>query len=193
MNKTILAAIVAGFGLVAPPGLAAGDDPAALAAEAKGLIERFGGTLKEELVAAMKAGGPVNAIGVCNEKAPGIAQTIAAESGWRVGRSSHKLRNPDNAADAFTAAAIADFVAREAAGEKVEDLVATGIVEDGGQRVFHIVKAIPTGEACLNCHGGAEVKPETEAKLTELYPQDMARGFALGQMRGVFTLSKVLD
>lgn len=175
------------------PALAAEDDLAALTAEAAGIVGAFSDELRGELMTAMKAGGPVNAISVCNEKAPAIAAAHEAASGWSVARSSHKLRNPDNAADAYTAAAIADFVAREAAGEPAKSLSRAEIVEEGGQKVFRFVKAIPTGQPCLNCHGGDEVKPEVVAKLAEFYPDDAARGFGVDQMRGVFTLSKVLS
>lgn len=192
MKHLTLAAAFCGLAL-ATPALAADDEIAALTAEAAGIVAKFSDELKGELMAAMKAGGPVNAIGVCNEKAPGIAAAAEEASGWSVRRSSHKLRNPDNAPDAYTAAAIADFVAREAEGAPASGLATAEIVEENGQRVFRFVKAIPTGQTCLNCHGGAEVKPETEAKLAELYPADAARGFAVDQMRGVFTLSKVLD
>lgn len=178
---------------LAAPALAADDEMTALVDEAKGLMGSFGGTLKDELMAAVKAGGPVNAIGVCNEVAPEIAASVSEGSGWNVGRSSHRLRNPDNAPDAFTAAAIAEFLEREAAGEKPDDLAKAAIVEEDGKQVFHIVKAIPTGDLCVNCHGGDEVTAEVEAKLAQLYPDDEARGFSVGQMRGVFTLSKVLD
>jgi len=37
---------------------------------AKTTIKAFGGKLKGELQKAMKAGGPLNAISVCNTKAP---------------------------------------------------------------------------------------------------------------------------
>lgn len=179
------------FGLAAGAALAA--DKAELAAEGKGLMQQFGGALKGELQAAMKAGGPVRAIEVCNVKAPMIAEKVSADSGWTVARSSHKLRNPENAPDAFTAAAISDFQARQAAGESPDALMRTEIVTEDGQEVFRMVKAIPTGEVCLACHGGDSVKPETEAALAKLYPQDAARGFEQGEMRGVFTLRKVLN
>jgi len=169
------------------------NDPAALADEGKGLIQQFGGTLKGELMAAVKAGGSVNAIEVCNLRAPAIAEEVSTASGWMVARSSHKLRNEANAPDAFTAAAIEEFLARQEAGEKAADIAKAGIVEEDGRKVFRLVKAIPTGELCLNCHGGENVKPEVEAKLAELYPTDMARGFSVGEMRGVFTLAKPLN
>jgi len=192
MKPTYLRAALVGVALAATPAVAADTDIDALKAEAVSLIQSFGGTLKGELQEAMKAGGPINAISVCNEKAPGIAASLSEDSGWSVGRSSHMLRNPDNAPDAFTAAAMDDFLARIAEGESPEDLAAAAIVEEGGQQVFHLVKAIPTAGMCLKCHG-ANIDEEVTAKLDELYPEDQARGFSNGDMRGVFTLSKVLD
>jgi hypothetical protein len=186
-------AVALGCATLAAPVQAADDEMAALVEEAKGLMMSFGDKLKAELMAGVQAGGPVNAIGVCKDVAPEIAAASSESSGWSVGRSSHRLRNPNNAPDEFTAAAIADFVAREAAGEKADTLSAAAIVEEDGKRVFHIVKAIPTGDLCVNCHGGDNVTPEVVAALAQAYPDDQARGFSVGQMRGVFTLSKVLD
>ncbi len=188
--RKIVAAAVAALVLTVP---AVAEDTAALGKEGKAAIMEFGGALKGALKTALKEGGPVKAISVCNTEAPEIAAKVSASSGWTVARSSHKLRNPKNAPDAFTAAAIEDFLARQAGGEKAETMAKAGIVEEGGKRVFHLVKAIPTGEVCLDCHGGAEVNAMTEEKLAELYPQDKARGFSVGEMRGVFTLTKVLD
>lgn len=168
-------------------------DKAALVEEGKGVIMQFGGALKKELAAAIEAGGPVNGIAVCNEKAPDIAAAVSGTSGWSVARSSHRLRSPANAPDAFTAAAIEDFLAREAGGENPADMARAEIVEEDGHQVFRLVKAIPTGALCLNCHGGDKVQASVVEKLAELYPGDQARGFAEGQMRGVFTLKKVLD
>ncbi len=176
--------------LFSSPALA--NDKAALAAEGKALMMAFGGALRTELVAGMQAGGPVNAISVCSVQAPEISDKLSTQ-GWIVARSSHKLRNTSNEPDEFTAATIEDFLARSAAGEAVDALVRAEIVEENGQQLFRMVKAIPTGEACLACHGGNEVSAAVVEKLADLYPADMARGFALGDMRGVFTLTKVLE
>ena len=37
------------------------------------------------------------------------------------------------------------------------------------------------------CHGGT-LDPEVTAKLKELYPQDAATGFKVGDLRGAFTI-----
>lgn len=179
--------------LLLAPGAQA-EDKAAMAAQGKALIQEFAGSLQSELKAAMQAGGPVEAITVCNIRAPEITAAISEGSdGWEIARSSHKLRNPANAPDAYTEAAIQEFLARQAAGESAADLVKTEIVSEDGQKVFRMVKAIPTGDVCLNCHGGDQVTPAVEEALAEYYPEDQARGFKPGEMRGVFTLTKVLD
>ncbi|HCQ66323.1 MAG TPA: glutamate synthase [Rhodobacteraceae bacterium] len=192
MKTILMTAALCGLAL-STPAQAADNDIDALKAEAAGIVKTFAQELQGELLTAMKAAGPASAISVCNEKAPAIAAAHEAASGWSVARSSHKLRNTDNAPDAYTAAVIADFVAREEAGEVAKSLSQAEIVEEDGQRVFRFVKAIPTGQPCLNCHGGDDVKPEVVAKLAELYPDDAARGFTVDRMRGVFTLSKVLS
>ena len=191
MKSILMTAAVCGLAVASP--VLAEDDIEALKAEAGEIVKSFSQELQGALLTAMKDGGPVNAINVCNEKAPAIAAAAEAGSGWSVARSSHKLRNPDNAPDAYTAAVIADFVAREEAGETPKSFTQAEIVEEDGQKVFRFVKAIPTGQPCLNCHGGEDVKPEVVAKLAELYPDDAARGFSVDQMRGVFTLSKVIS
>lgn len=175
-------------------GAAGAEDTQSLTAEGKALIGQFSAALKGELQAAMKAGGPENAIAVCNVRAPEIAETVSAESGgWTVARSSHKLRNPGNAPDAYTEAAIEEFLRRQSAGETPDTMVRAEIVTEDGHQVFRMVKAIPTGEVCLACHGGDTVKGPVVDALARLYPGDQARGFQAGEMRGVFTLRKPLD
>ena len=168
-------------------------DMQALTKEGKSVMQSFGKTLKGALVGAMNKGGPNNALHVCNVQAPQIASSISMKSGWTVARSSHKLRNPANQADDFTRAAIEDFLARQAKGEKPNTMIKTAIVEENGKKVFRMVKAIPTKDVCLKCHGGNTVKPEVLKNIKELYPQDQATGFQPGEMRGVFTLSKKLN
>lgn len=189
--KNLIVSVLLTGGLIA--GAANAADKAALVDEGKALMMQLGGTLKGELQAAVKENGPVHAIEICNLRAPAIAENVSNDSGWTVTRSSHKLRNPNNAPDAYTAVVIDEFLARQAAGEKAADMVKAEIVEENGQSVFRMVKAIPTGEACLGCHGGDQVKQPVVDRLAELYPQDQARGFSVGEMRGVFTLSKLLN
>lgn len=154
----------------------------------RAVIKAFAGSLQAKLKAAMQESGPVGAIEVCSEQAPAIAARHADERGWEVGRTSLKYRNPDNAPDEWESAVLRSFEERRAAGEDPAEIDRAEFVERNGERVFRYMKAIPTAELCVNCHGGDEVPPEVEAKLAELYPQDRARGFAVGDIRGAFTI-----
>ena len=172
----------------AAPAAAPAIDQAALAEEAKSAVQALGGTLKGELEAAMKAGGPVEAMSICNTRAPEIAKAVSAEKGLQVSRVSLKNRNPVmGKANEWQTAVLNDFEAKKAAGADPATLAHAEIV--GGE--FRFMKAIPTGEVCLTCHG-TNLSPAVTAKLTELYPEDKATGYKLADLRGAFVVVKNL-
>jgi len=150
-------------------------------------VKDFAARLKGELQGAMKSGGPVKAIAVCKDAAPAIAREQSQRPGLSIGRTSLRLRNPAHAPDAWERDVLEDFERRRAAGEDPARLVRYEVVEAGGRREFRFMKAIPTGEVCLNCHG-SEIAPEVAARLDSFYPDDRARGFAVGDLRGAFTV-----
>ena len=155
--------------------------------DSKVVIKKFMTELKGHLKGAMKEGGPTNAIKVCNHIAPEIAKKWSEKTGWKVGRTSLKYRNPKNAPDVWEQKVLEEFEARKAKGEDPKTMAHAEVVEQDGKKVFRFMKAIPTQKVCLKCHGeniGAPVK----AKLDELYPGDQARGFKLGDIRGAFTI-----
>lgn len=166
-------------------------DEAALQAEARGLIKDYSTALLGVLKSTMESSGPVEAIAFCNREAPAIAETASQQSGWTVARTSLKPRNPHAAPDEFERRVMTEFVAQIAGGTPTASLRHAEIVEQNGERVFRYIQAIPTAELCLTCHGSA-LKPEVAAKIRALYPADQATGFAPGQMRGAFTLSRKL-
>ncbi len=189
MKKTIAGLLCTIFTLHGT--LAYGADQQALTKEARTVMKGFGMELKSTLVAAMKSGGPVNALGVCNTKAGPITMKNARESGWNIRRTSLKLRNPSNKADAWELAVLNDFEAKKAAGANPKKLEHSSIIEKDGKKTFRYMKAIPTGKACLHCHG-AGIKAPVKEKIAAHYPSDKATGFKLGDIRGAFSLSKEL-
>jgi len=52
------------------------------------IVKQFMGNLKGELMSAMKAGGPINAVKVCNTKAKVITQKASEQNKMEVGRTS---------------------------------------------------------------------------------------------------------
>ncbi len=164
-------------------------------AEAKQITGAFFEELKGELGKGLKAGGPVAAIGICNTRAPALAMEHSQRSGWNVARTSLKLRNPDNAPDAWETKVLQQFEEQRARGEGPDALVYTEVVEEGDGSYFRFMKGIvmPPMEKmpCLMCHG-EDLDPNTAAVIDQLYPQDQARGYKAGQVRGAFTLKKKL-
>jgi len=176
---------------VAGPAWADAPQAPELKAKAVELVQAYAGKLKAALGAAIETGGAEGALEVCNKQAPVIAADISKDSGWSVGRASLKPRNAASAPDAYERRIMEAFLARIAKGEKAADLASAEVVDENGTKVFRFVKAIPTAEVCLTCHG-ENVAPELQQKIKALYPQDQALGFKEGDMRGVFTLKKVL-
>ena len=161
-------------------------------AASRATVKEFMQSLKEELQKGMQDGGPVNAISVCNMTAPGIANTYSVRKDWSVGRTSLKVRNPDNAPDIWEQAVLQEFERRKHAGEDPADIEYYEALEVDGEPVFRYMKAIPTASLCVVCHG-SEIDPYVDARLKELYPADQARGFKPGDIRGAFTIMQPLN
>lgn len=189
----------AGFALCLALGLAAcareaGEDAPAAPAPAdieaaRAAASALGARLSARLGEAIASGGPVAAIGVCTLEAPEIARALSAETGMRAGRTALRLRNPANAPDDFERAAMERFQREIAAGADPATLEIAGIVEGPEGKTFRYMKPIMTAGPCVLCHGEA-VAPETMAAILAQYPDDRATGFAPGEMRGAFTISK---
>ena len=156
-------------------------------AASQAAIQTFASTLQGQLMEAMQEGGPTKAIDVCRQSAPEIAADLSAETGWSIGRTSLKLRNPDNAPDEWERAVLEEFDARRAEGVPAAELSRYEIVEDGDERMFRFMRAIPTAGLCLTCHG-TQLSGEIQHALERFYPEDQATGYADGDVRGAFTI-----
>jgi len=161
-------------------------------ADSRATVGEFMKTLKQELMSGMQAGGPVNAISVCNLSAPAIANTYSAREGRTVSRTSLRTRNPANAPTDWQRAVLESFDERNAAGEKPATLEYHEVVKQDGVRELRYMKAIPTAELCLACHGET-VDSTVKNRLAKLYPEDQATGYRAGDIRGAFVVTQTLD
>lgn len=163
-------------------------DKAALVAEAKGAAMALGGALKTQLQTAIKASGPAEAVNVCHKIAPQMANSLSEERGLMITRVSLKNRNPDmGEPKPWQNEVLEAFEIRKAGGEDPNTISYAEVVGDE----FRFMKAIPTAAVCLTCHG-TEIKPEVAAAIDSWYPNDEARGFSEGDIRGAFVVTKAL-
>lgn len=152
-------------------------------------IKDYATTLKAALQTAMKAGGPMVAIPVCHTEAPKIAKEVGAKYGLEIHRTSLKPRATPPAA--WEKTMLTQFAAEKAAGKPVGDLVWHEVVETEGKPTLRLMKAIPTDEVCLTCHG-TQVAPAVLEKIRSLYPHDQAIGYQKGDIRGAFSVTAAI-
>jgi hypothetical protein len=128
--------------------------------------------LMGELMAALDAGDAAAAIGVCREKAPVVATHVSDEYRVKIGRTSHKLRNPANVAPPW-------------AEMYVKDMVTDPTYLGGPNGELGALLPINLKADCQMCHGPAEmIDDDILASIAEHYPDDAATGFAEEELRG---------
>lgn len=189
MNRTILLTTV--LFLLSFNSMAESAIPEQALNEARATVKAFAGQMQSVLKPAMKKGGPVEAIEVCNLQAVPIANSVSAKSDWQVRRTALKVRNADNQPDAWELQVLEAFEQRKAAGEDIKTMEYSVQLASNGQSVYRYMKAIPTGELCLKCHG-SEINSAVSSSLKVHYPNDQAVGFNMGDIRGAFSLQKLI-
>jgi len=187
MKKTsLLLAFFIGFACTG----AFADDAQERIADNRQIVKQLFTALKGKLEQALDDGGPANAIPACKAEVPKIGKAFKEKyPGWRIARTTLKTRNPANAPDSWEKEVLESFEARKNAGEDPKKIEYSAFVEKDGSKVFRYMKAIPTAEVCTLCHG-PKIMPDVAAKLDELYPEDQARGFNIGDIRGAFTITQ---
>lgn len=191
MKKTTLSVILGAI-LCAPLISSAAESQQQMVQESRQIIQKFAKTLKGELKTAMKAGGPINAIKVCNEKAMDITFNASKNSGVELSRTSLKIRNPLNKPEAWEKAVLLEFDKRRSNGESPKKMEFSEIVNVNGKKQFRYMKAMGVAQPCLHCHG-EKVLPEVTEKLSKLYPDDKATGYKKGDIRGAIVLTRELN
>jgi hypothetical protein len=135
-------------------------------------------TLMGRLTEGMQTGGAPAAISVCKDVAPKIAADISQTKGLHIGRTSFRLRNPENTAPSWAASYME---ARHA-----EPLV----LRNPDTGALATLFPIKLQAQCLQCHGPEElIAPVVRDALKAAYPEDKAMGFNDGDLRGWFHIT----
>lgn len=150
--------------------------------------------LSEAMTREMTKGGPVEAIKVCAELAPEIANRLSRENGWRVTRVGTRVRNPLlGMPDAWEQQVLEGFAARAAKGEALAGMGHGELVSEPNGEYYRFMKAIPVQSKCLLCHGPTETIPDSiKTILKQRYPFDAATGYQVGDLRGAVSIKQPL-
>jgi len=145
--------------------------------EGKKTLMPFKKELMGTLMGTMKKSGPVAAVEVCHLQAIPITKKHGAAV-IGMGRTSHKLRNPKNAPRAW----VRPYLEQFKLGKKKKAL--TLRLRDGHTGYL---EPIYIQAKCLVCHG-ENISKSVAAVLKKNYPYDQAKGFKVGDFRGLFWL-----
>ncbi len=135
--------------------------------------------------------GAEKAIPVCKVIAPAMAAEYSKD-GRVLKRVSLKARNQTQGTpDAWEKETLEAFDLAQREGKAVDTLEASAVSSDG--RWFRYMKAIPTQQQCLQCHGkSADISASMKALLAKEYPQDKAIGYSVGEVRGAISIKRQL-
>jgi hypothetical protein len=143
--------------------------------------------LLTNLQKAIAEEGLPGAIDFCKVNALPILRRLDSAYSIRIRRVSSKPRNPEDAPDEL------EFPLLDAYAYNAENNIKSdpNIQKIQGGEVLLYTKpiVIPNG-MCLNCHGvdGKDVDSQTSKKLEELYPNDPAKGYKIGDLRGMWSV-----
>lgn len=139
--------------------------------------------LIQKLTHAMEQGGTEYAVNFCSEQALPLTDSLSQHYGVNIQRLSAKNRNPKNVLQSEIDHAIYTTFLEN--GEKKDT-----VVIDGNQRLYYkrINVAMPS---CLQCHGkpGSDISSNTLAIIEKNYPNDLAKGYQLGDFRGMWKIT----
>lgn len=143
--------------------------------------------LGKQLVGAITEGGTEHALTFCNIAAIPLTDSMSREHNATITRVSDQPRNPNNKANSKELEQINYYKSLLANGKTGKEIQPN--VEVAGDMV-HFYYPIITNDMCLKCHGtkNKEVKPETLALLSKLYPEDRATGYQGNKVRGIWSI-----
>ncbi|MFA7242242.1 MAG: DUF3365 domain-containing protein [Sulfuricellaceae bacterium] len=171
---------------------ATADDLATFQDDSRKVVKELVGQLGSKVQSEMMSSGPVGTISVCKVIAPMATSEISRKTGQRVTRVSLKVRNPLlGMPDAWEQTVLMNFEKRLTEKESPANMEFAEVVTEPQGKYLRYMKAIPTQEVCLKCHGAPDaIAAPVKEVLNADYPHDKAIGYTLGQIRGAISIKK---
>ncbi len=150
--------------------------------------------LKSVLVSEMQNNGVIKAVSVCSDTALILTAKIAESENISIKRVSEKNRNPNNIPDAFELNILEKLKKLQSSKNIDAKTEYAEITQLNGKKVIRYMKPIILQNECLTCHGTSEYIPDAvNAILIRKYPNDKARGYSPGDLRGAVSIIKIIN
>lgn len=151
------------------------------------IVKLTQGELLKNVSQAMQKGGPEYAVDFCNMRAMILKDSLSRINNCEIRRIALKYRNPLDMPQTTTET---DQLNKyQLAFEQGDSLQADVYLFD--DRIEYYQPIIMDKGACLVCHGapGTQISNETLAMIMEKYPNDLATGFALNDLRAAWKIT----
>lgn len=139
---------------------------------------------------AMASGGPAYAVQYCNVEALDLKDSLSTLHNCTIQRLSTKFRNPaDKPLTEIETEQLKSYEMLHSEGKAL-----TPSVHILGDQVEYYQPIMIGSGACLLCHGdpATQIAKETLSIIMELYPDDLATGYAMNDFRGVWKITFLL-
>lgn len=140
--------------------------------------------LAGNLMMAIRENGTVGALEFCNAEAVALTDSMSTEMAAMLKRVTDKPRNPGNQANEREMEYITEMKTVISEGKKMyPSLYLKGSKVTGYYPII-------ANNLCMQCHGDteSEIASETLAMIKELYPEDQAVGYKVGDLRGIWVV-----
>jgi hypothetical protein len=141
----------------------------------------LGSTLKSRI----QQDGIPAALEYCNLNAYPLVDSIENKYHVTIKRASSNTRNPQDKPDTEEFKILSGYQSDLQAGRTPE------VFLEIRENEIHYARPIVLNDAvCLKCHGtvGEEILPDHYELIQELYPEDKATGYSLGDLRGIWSV-----
>ncbi len=159
----------------------------------KTISKQLAKRLKQRLMKAVQSDGLAGGIEQCQIAAPLISQQLREQYPSKLisaRRTSLKIRNPNNQASAWQKIQLEAFDQDKSNG--LNPRYRYRIVQHEGRDAMEFISPISSQGLCLNCHG-EQLDAKVLETLNTRYPNDQARNYKLGDLRGAFVIRSWLD
>jgi hypothetical protein len=160
-------------------------EQSALINKGKEIVQQSFKSLSTELQTALQAGGVQKAISYCHLQASPIIDSLSSAYNVKIFRVSDRHRNPGNQPDELDITVMAAYQKQLAEGRELQAHLET----TGTETIFYAPIVIQN-PMCLLCHGqpGNAIQQADYELLLSKYPQDLATGYKLGDLRGLWKI-----
>jgi hypothetical protein len=143
--------------------------------------------LISNLQKAVAEKGVDGAVEYCNVNATTILDEVADKYGISIRRVSNRFRNPTDKPNKDEVPLLEAYEYNAENGISSEPNLQK--IDNGNAYLYTKAIVIPNG-FCLSCHGdpASDLDKKTLEKINSLYPNDLARGHKVGDLRGMWAL-----